>query len=88
MAPPSLLLTPSKRTSFCDDKKPGRKLGSDRLIAEKINAQRSRNVLPRKTSKNTHHSNDKRGISYYFSCIGGGEKIKKSPRVAPTGGNI
>mmetsp|Transcript_4980 Transcript_4980/g.8206 ORF Transcript_4980/g.8206 Transcript_4980/m.8206 type:complete len:97 (+) Transcript_4980:68-358(+) len=86
MAPPSLLLTPSKRTEFNADRKPGRKLGSDRIVGERIMAQRSRNVIPRKSSRSQQpNGGDRKGMSYYFSCMsaGGGDKMKKSPRIAP-----
>lgn len=81
MPPPSLILTPTKRTSFSEDRKPGRKLGSDRVIGDRILSQRSRNVIPRK-SKSHQQGTDKKGVAYYFSCMSG-EKLKKSPRISP-----
>jgi hypothetical protein len=81
MPPPSLILTPTKHTSFSVDRKAGRKLGSDRIVGERILAQRSRSVIPRK-SRAQPHGSDRKGVSYYFSCMGG-DKLKKSPRVSP-----
>jgi hypothetical protein len=82
--PASLLLTPTKHTSFSADNKPGTKLGNDRIIEKRILAQRSRNVLPRKHKTQQPH---RKGVSYYFSCMGGVEKIKKSPRISPEVGD-